>query len=80
MTPSKTMERLGSVADSLASEAAGLTRKLKGVRVVVAVYTGTDACVRHVIEPADTPEWDAVAGRLRGISEEIRQQTREAAP
>lgn len=74
--PAAERERLTSVAQSLAAEAAGLTRKLPGVRVVVCVYTGKDAAVRHVIEPADTTEWDGVAKRLLGIGEEIRSEQR----
>lgn len=78
--PAAELERLTSVAQSLAAEAAGITRKLKGVRVVVVVYTGSDAAVRHVLEPSDRAEWDAVASRLHAVSEEIREQQREPRP
>ena len=76
--PAAARERLTSVAQTLAAEAAGLTRKLPGVRVVVTVYTGADAAVRHVLEPKDPVEWDAVSARLQGIAEEIRAEQREA--
>lgn len=74
--PASERERLLSVAQSLAAEAAGLTRKLPGVRVVVTVYTGSDAAVRHVLDPQDPVEWDSVATRLQGIAEEIRAEQR----
>lgn len=76
--PARERERMLSLAQSLAAEAAGMTRKLPGVRVVVAVYTETSAAVRHVLEPEDAADWDAVSARLAGIAEEIRDQQRGA--
>jgi hypothetical protein len=71
------VSRLRDAATSLAAEARAMTRKMPGVHVAVLVYDLQDSHLA-VVHDDQAFNWDALATRLKGTAEEIRQQLRSA--